>query len=70
MKGHQLYFEDFKGSPVEMLIGASIGKDGGKSLSVRVILGGDTIEYVVCDKKVPVYEGNSLEAAVDLYNLL
>jgi hypothetical protein len=73
MARHTVNFKDFKGYVIKDELVGSYGGGVDKTLELRTEImkdGSVTYNYVVLNHRKPVYEGESLKDAVDLYNLL
>lgn len=71
MARHTVEFKDLNGGVVERELCRSIGKGSDKALNVKCILDSPVIAvYMVYSQGELVYQGDRLQAAVDLYNLL
>jgi hypothetical protein len=71
MARHTVEFKDLEGGVVERELCRSVGKGSDKALNVKCVLDSPVVAvYMVYNQDKLVYQGDSLQAAVDLYNLL
>ena len=70
---HQIEVKDVAGGIKTIQLAGSCGKGDHKELQVELNINLEGViywEYVVLDKRVPVYKGQSVSQAVHVYNNL